>query len=411
MHSDLSRRSFLRGSAVTTAGATMVNATSALLAQAETAESTSASGGGPDAVPITLQVNGVARALRVEPRTTLAEALRGPLGLTGTKIACDRGACSACTVWLDGATGLLLHDARHRCRHAPRHDDRGSGAGRHAASGASRLHRARRAAMRLLHARHGDELRGAAGAHARIRLPTTSAPRSAAISAAAAPIRMSSPRRSRPPRREGLTMAARRQPCAPRHFRSASPASVSARCERQIPADEPPPLPPNAELAVIGKPVPRQNGRAKVTGADPLHGRCRAARHAACPDPALAAAACAGPRDRHLGRRAPSRRARDRADRRPDDPQSAIVRYVGAPVAAVAAVSTAAAEEALRLIRVDYQPLPFVVDMDQARAPTAPAGLRKRGSAPGGHPSGWPAPQICRSTAMCADRPSAAAAT
>jgi aerobic-type carbon monoxide dehydrogenase small subunit (CoxS/CutS family) len=38
----------------------------------------------------------------VDPRATLAEALRMDLGLTGTKVVCDRGACSACTVWLDG---------------------------------------------------------------------------------------------------------------------------------------------------------------------------------------------------------------------------------------------------------------------------------------------------------------------
>jgi carbon-monoxide dehydrogenase small subunit/xanthine dehydrogenase YagT iron-sulfur-binding subunit len=57
---------------------------------------------GPDAVAITLRVNGATLGVAVEPRTTLAEALRGSLGLTGTKVACDRGECSACTVLLDG---------------------------------------------------------------------------------------------------------------------------------------------------------------------------------------------------------------------------------------------------------------------------------------------------------------------
>jgi xanthine dehydrogenase YagT iron-sulfur-binding subunit len=47
-------------------------------------------------------VNGRARTITVEPRTTLLQALRNALGLTGTKLGCDRGECGACTVHVEG---------------------------------------------------------------------------------------------------------------------------------------------------------------------------------------------------------------------------------------------------------------------------------------------------------------------
>jgi aerobic-type carbon monoxide dehydrogenase small subunit (CoxS/CutS family) len=51
---------------------------------------------------ITLLVNGTSSRLAVTPDTTLLSALRESLGLTGTKEVCDRGACGACTVLVDG---------------------------------------------------------------------------------------------------------------------------------------------------------------------------------------------------------------------------------------------------------------------------------------------------------------------
>ena len=51
-------------------------------------------------VPFT--VNGTAVTLDVEPRLTLADALRQRLGLTGTHLGCEHGVCGACTVQIDG---------------------------------------------------------------------------------------------------------------------------------------------------------------------------------------------------------------------------------------------------------------------------------------------------------------------
>ena len=82
----------------------MIDAASPIIGQAKSEKNGTPLVAGPGPVPVPLKINGVTRTIQVEPRMTLAEVLRGPLGLTGTKIACNRGACSACTVWLDGVT-------------------------------------------------------------------------------------------------------------------------------------------------------------------------------------------------------------------------------------------------------------------------------------------------------------------
>ncbi|MDQ6657045.1 MAG: (2Fe-2S)-binding protein [Actinomycetota bacterium] len=56
----------------------------------------------PPDLDLTLLVNGERHEVTLDPRTTLLDALRNRLGLTGTKKGCDQGACGACTVHVDG---------------------------------------------------------------------------------------------------------------------------------------------------------------------------------------------------------------------------------------------------------------------------------------------------------------------
>jgi xanthine dehydrogenase YagT iron-sulfur-binding subunit len=97
----ITRRGFLKGAGITAAGTALLEGVQGFQREAVAADRSDVKEFGVEAFPTTLQVNGKARTLHIEPRTTLADALRIQLGMTGTKVSCDRGACSSCTVLLD----------------------------------------------------------------------------------------------------------------------------------------------------------------------------------------------------------------------------------------------------------------------------------------------------------------------
>jgi len=106
-----SRRDFIKGivaSGVTVAGLSYFGAGCTTALPAQTAS-------GLERL-ISLRVNGQIRRVDVLPSETLAMTLRYKLGLTGTKLGCDRAECGACTVLIDGVSHYSCSTLTHRVR-------------------------------------------------------------------------------------------------------------------------------------------------------------------------------------------------------------------------------------------------------------------------------------------------------
>lgn len=173
-----------------------------------------------------------------------------------------------------------------------------------------------------------------------------------------------------------------------------------AEVKRHVPADEPGAMPLNRNLQFVGKRVPRVDGPLKTTGrarytADVyLPGMLYAKMvNSSLPHARIrsidtsAAAAYPGVKGvyvlKHLSDVA---QVKDQSKEMPS--KFPIVRFAGQPIAGVAATSQTAANEAAKLVKIDYEALPFVTTVEEARQPNAPlvypAPAEMAGSAGGG---------------------------
>jgi len=154
--------------------------------------------------------------------------------------------------------------------------------------------------------------------------------------------------------------------------------------ERTVPIDEPPPLPANAELTYIGKPTLRYDGSAKAMGKGKytadinLPGMLYARLiDATIPHGRIISV------DTTAAEKLPGVRAvyviehvygvAELRDPKLETPSRyPVVRYAGQPIAGVAAVSQQVADDAAKLVKIQYDTMPFVVDRSAARADNAP---------------------------------------
>jgi xanthine dehydrogenase YagR molybdenum-binding subunit len=185
-----------------------------------------------------------------------------------------------------------------------------------------------------------------------------------------------------------------------------SPEGVK-KIERNVPADEPPPLPPNSELKLIGKRVARYDGPFKVSGSARypsdvhLPGMLYAHFANSTVPHATVVSVDTSAAENHPGVRAVhilenllgQAELQDKSKEVPS--RYPVVRYAGQPIAAVVATTPQAALEAARLVKVQYEPLPFVVDLEKAREPGAPLifpgpAVQKATAAGGGGPANVP---------------------
>ncbi|HUJ24403.1 MAG TPA: molybdopterin-dependent oxidoreductase [Myxococcales bacterium] len=402
----LSRRGFVKGTSLLASAAALLEAAGAEAAagQARTL--------GPDAVKLQLTVNGDRRDVMVEPRATLASVLRDQLQLTGTKIGCDRGACGACTVMVGDKPVPSCMTFALDVAGAPITTIEGLARGEQLSplQAAFVAHDALQCGFctpgmvmschaLLQHNPHpsDDEVRRAVAGNT-CRCGTYPKVFEAVLAASGTAPAAIGPAQGELTAADEMPAASSGGSTGERTFKVGLPGALAERT-RKVPADEPAAWDGSANLKVVGQPTPRIDGPEKVTGraryafdvqlpgmlhatlvrSPHAHARIRSVdTTAAGKMPGVQAVYVVerilGPAELKLKAAAPGRYP--------------LVRYEGAPVVGIAALTEAQAEDAARAVRVDYEVLPHVADIDLALKPGAPlvfeGAVEQAGTAGGG---------------------------